>query len=263
MAFDLGGRVALVTGAAKGIGRCCVEVLRQAGARVIATDVDDTAIKSLELGEGSRHVRHDVTSASDWTRIIASIEEIEGRLDVLVNNAGIILNRPFLMTSLEEFRRVQVVNVESVWIGMQTAAPLLQRTAQKTCGGSIINLSSIYGQLAGPMQAAYCASKGAVRLMTKAVAVELARSEDGKVRVNSVHPGPVETELGFSGLKDAVALGRLPNVEAGIAAVRSLSPMGRWGHVDDIAGAVLFLASDHSSFMTGSELTVDGGYTLL
>lgn len=251
--LNLENRVALVTGAAKGIGRDIADTLERNGATVIASDIEPSPYGSAR----GAMLRHDVTSEDDWDAVLADIKAREGRLDILVNNAGIILNKPFLDTSLEELRRVLRINVESVWIGMQKAAPLM------TGGnGSIINLSSIYGQLAGPMHAAYSASKGAVRLITKGVAVEFARSGSG-IRVNSVHPGPVETALGLSGLEPAVAAGRFPDMEAAKAFVATGFPMGRWANTGDVAGAVLFLASDASRFMTGTELVVDGGYSLL
>ncbi|MGL3820196.1 SDR family NAD(P)-dependent oxidoreductase [Sphingopyxis sp. R3-92] len=251
--LNLDGKVALVTGAATGIGRDVADTLERHGAAVVTSDIAPAAQGSAR----GAMLRHDVTSEDDWDTVLADIEAREGRLDILVNNAGIILNKPFLDTSLDDLRRVLRINVESVWIGMQKAAPLMTGGS-----GSIINLSSIYGQLAGPMHAAYSASKGAVRLMTKGVAVEFARSGSG-IRVNSVHPGPVETALGLSGLEPAVAAGRFPDMEAAKAFVATGFPMGRWANTGDVAGAVLFLASDASRFMTGTELVVDGGYSLL
>jgi NAD(P)-dependent dehydrogenase (short-subunit alcohol dehydrogenase family) len=265
MSFELNDRVALITGAANGIGRRTAERLHEAGARVILSDVMEFGVTeaATQLGNGARAICHDVTSQEDWKRIIASVEQTEGRLDILVNNAGIMVNRPFMETTLDDFRRVNAVNVEGVFIGMQCAVPLMKKSAQSTPhSGSIINLSSIWGQVAGPTHSAYSASKGAVRLLTKAVAVELARSRSGKIRVNSVHPGPTETDLGTSAVHQAVEKGVAPSFEAGMDLVKANLPMGRWGQVDDVASVILFLASDASKFMTGAELTVDGGYTL-
>jgi NAD(P)-dependent dehydrogenase (short-subunit alcohol dehydrogenase family) len=251
--MNLEGKVALVTGAAKGIGRDAADTLERAGATVVVSDIDPSADGSAR----GAMLRHDVTSEEEWDTVLGDIAAREGRLDILVNNAGVILNKPFLETGIDELRQVMRINVESVWIGMQKAAPLM-----KGGSGSIVNLSSIFGQLAGPMHAAYSASKGAVRLMTKGVAVEFARSGSG-IRVNSVHPGPVETALGLSGLEPAVAAGRFPDMEAAKAFVATGFPMGRWANTGDVAGAVLFLSSDASRFMTGTELVVDGGYSLL
>lgn len=252
--FELHGRVALVTGAAKGIGAHTAELLAAAGATVVATDIDPAGIAPAK----GRFIAQDVTNPDDWGRVIASVVAEEGRLDILVNNAGMILNKPILSTTIEEFRRVHAVNVESIWFAIQTAAPLMAQAGS----GSIINLSSIYGQIAGPMQAAYSASKGAVRMLTKAAAVEFGRAGNG-IRVNSVHPGPVDTDLGRSGLAPGVAAGRFANEAEAKAYVASMFPMGRWVETSDVAGVILFLASDASRYVTGTELTVDGGYSIL
>lgn len=255
--FDLNGKTALVTGGAGGIGRETAAALAQQGAKVFVSDISPDEIDT-SIGTP---IKHDVTSQEDWNATVDVINSQSGRLDILVNNAGIILNRPFLMTSIEDFRRVHEINVESVWMGMQACAALMTKSAKEGGDASIINLSSIYGLVAGPMHAAYCASKGAVRLLTKATALEFARSQSG-IRVNSVHPGPVETPLGLSGVEDAVALGALENAEQGKAAVAANFPMGRWGRVDDISGVITFLASDAAKFVTGAEITVDGGMTI-
>lgn len=252
--FDLKGKVALVTGAAKGIGQETAKVLAEHGARVIGSDITASGTDA----SGTELLQHDVTSVDDWERVLSAIETAHGRLDILVNNAGKILNKPFLQTGLDELRALQRINVESIWIGMQKAAPLMARNG----GGSIINLSSIYGQLAGPMHAAYSATKGAVRLLSKGVAVEFARDGSG-IRINSVHPGPVETDLGFSGLEPGIQAGQFADFETAKAYVATTFPMGRWANTLDIAGAILFLASDASRFITGAELTVDGGYSVI
>lgn len=265
--FDLSGKVALVTGSAKGIGLETTATLLKNGATVIATDVDEERLfaetEKLKSQDYSvEGVRLDVTSPEEWTHTISSVEKKHGRLDTLVNNAGFMHCGHFLETSLEDFRRSMNVNFESVVIGMQTAVPLMQKTAKSSkAGGSIINISSIYGQLAGDFSAAYCASKAAVKLLTKAAALDLARS-GSNIRVNSVHPGAVKTDLaqGFQGV--LVEKGVLPEPEAGAQMVLASTPLGRWGQVDDIGGVIAFLASDASKFMTGSEVTVDGGLTI-
>lgn len=266
MAFDLADRVVLVTGSAKGIGRRIAEMLHRHGAQVVATDIDLAGVQALQdaLGSRCRAVQHDVTSVPDWSRVLAGIEAGEARLDVLVNNAGVNLTRPFLETSYEDFRRLMNINVDGVWIGTQAMLPLLQRTAGVAGrAGVIVNISSVWGQnRAGPMSTAYCASKGAIRMLTKALAVEFGRGP-GQVRVNSVHPGPIRTDLGVAGVTDAVAYGLLADAAAGDRAIEAQAALGRWGQPDDVAGAVLFLASDASSFMTGAEITVDGGSGLM
>jgi NAD(P)-dependent dehydrogenase (short-subunit alcohol dehydrogenase family) len=257
--FDLTGRVALVTGAASGIGRQTAHTLASLGATVYGTDLNTNALAETMAGIGGRGLGHDVTSPDDWTSAIDAVRTGSGRLDVLVNNAGIMLNRPFLDTTLDEFRNQQQINVESVFLGMKTALPLMLETvAAHTVSPSIINVSSVYGQVAGASFSAYSASKGAVRLMTKAVAFEFA--ENG-IRVNSLHPGPTATNLGAGWEPPRDAEGNLLSPEQAAARWLTLIPNRRFGMPADMAGAIAFLASDASSYMTGSELTVDGGYT--
>ncbi len=265
--FDLTGKVALVTGSAKGIGLETSATLARCGAKVVATDLDESGLfgaleKLTSEGTQLHGLKLDVTSPEQWSRAIEEVENAYGRLDILVNNAGFMHCGHFLETTLEEFRRSMTVNFESVVIGMQTAVPLMKRSATLSkAGGSIINVSSIFGQVAGDLGAAYCASKGAVRLLTKAAALDLARAGTN-IRVNSVHPGAVNTDLahGFQGelLEKGVIQGR----EAGTQMVLASTPLARWGEVDDISGVIAFLASDASKFMTGSEVTVDGGLTM-
>lgn len=265
LSFDLSNRIILITGAAKGIGRQAALDLASAGATLILTDIDEAGAQETlgMLSAGAERATVsvlDVTDAKAWQSVITAVRERHGRLDVLVNNAGVILNRPFSRTTLDDFQRVMRINAESVFMGCQAALPLLMETAKAGAGhgGSIINLSSVFGMVAGPMQSAYCASKGAVRMLSKALAVELAPLG---IRVNSVHPGPTNTDLGRSGVSDAVHAGMLKSEEVGLEMVKRQFPMGRWGEVDDISSVIAFLASDASKFMTGTELTIDGGFT--
>ena len=257
---ELAGKTMLITGAAKGIGRAAAAAAAREGATVIGADIDEELLYPTAEKLGLEPLLLDVTSPGMWRAVEDSVRARHGKLDTLVNNAGVILNRPFLMTSLEDFRRVQLVNVESVWLGMQTFFPLLSETAKHTTGSSIVNLSSIYGIVAGGMHAAYCASKGAVRMMTKAAAIEFATAGT-KVRVNSVHPGPVNTDMIRGAFVDSVALGRARSVEQAASAQNARQPLGRIAEVEDIVGAIIFLASDRSQFMTGAEMVMDGGYT--
>jgi NAD(P)-dependent dehydrogenase (short-subunit alcohol dehydrogenase family) len=257
---ELAGKTVLITGSAKGIGRAAAEAAVREGATVIGADIDEALLKSAAAELGLEPLLLDVTSIEMWQAAEASVRARHGRLDVLVNNAGVILNRPFSLTSLEDFRRVQTINVESVWLGMQTFFPLLSESAKDTAGSSIVNLSSIYGIVAGSMHAAYSASKGAVRMMTKAVAIEFARAR-ANVRANTVHPGPVNTDLGRSGWQDAVDLGLVKSVEEAERFGAGQQPQGRIAEVGEIADAIVFLASDRSRFMTGAEMIIDGGYT--
>jgi len=254
------GKTILITGAARGIGKAAAREFADAGATVLVADIDDVTLVATAKEIGAEPIVLDVTSVEMWLGAERQIRESYGKLDVLVNNAGVILNRPFLQTKIEDLQRVYKINVESVWMGMQTFYPLLTETAQATAGSSIVNVSSIYGLVAGPMHAAYCASKGAVHLLSKAVAVEFGRM-GSKIRVNSLHPGPVNTDLGRSGFQDAVKLGAVKTVEEARKMTDAMHPLGRMAEVDDIIGGILFLASDRSKFMTGAEIVIDGGYT--
>lgn len=261
--MDLGGKTILVTGAASGIGLATARRLLAAGAQIVATDINEKALaEERELASPEvRRLVHDVASPDDWQRVGDDIAQQYGRLDGIVNNAGIMLTRPFTETTLDDYRRVMAINVESVWLSVQTMLPLLKNAAgANEKGSTIVNISSIYGQIAGPMHAAYCASKGAVRLLTKALAVELAPS---RIRVNSIHPGPVDTPLGMGGLHDIVQAGRLPDVETAKKLIEQKFPLGRWAVADDIVGGIAFLSSDDAAFITGAELTIDGGLSVL
>jgi 3alpha(or 20beta)-hydroxysteroid dehydrogenase len=257
--FDLTGKRVLVTGAANGIGRRTAELLGQAGAKVFLTDINPAgeahASALREAGADAHFHKLDVTSEADWATGVAAAKAAFGGLDGLVNNAGFMLMAPLFDTSLEDWRRQQAVNVEGVFLGMKHAGP-----AMLPQGGSIVNLSSIYGIVGSQAFTAYCASKGAVRLLTKAAAIEWGRAGLA-LRVNSVHPGVIDTELAAEPLRVMAGIGVLPSYEAGRELVKQRHPIGRWGQPTDIAGAILFLLSDASSFMTGSELVVDGGWT--
>ena len=247
----LDGKIALITGAASGIGWATAELFAAEGAVLILTDraADKLAQRLEDLSR--RDTRHramvlDVTSEAEWMRVARQIEREFGRLDVLVNNAGIGYFRSIVETTFEEWRHILAVNLDSVFLGTKHALPLLTRSGK----GSIINVSSIRGQVAGPNVAAYSASKAGVRLFTKSTAIECAAAGNG-VRANSVHPGVIETPMSAQALEDPVKLAR--SVER--------IPVGRLGTAAEIAAAIVFLASDESSYMTGSEMTVDGGYT--
>lgn len=261
--FDLSGRTALVTGAASGIGRQTALTLAELGATVYVTDVNqEGALQTAkDIGSRGHALCHDVTAAADWAAVVEKVRGRSGRLDVLVNNAGIMVNRAFLDTSLDEFRRQQAINVESVFLGMKASLPLMLETVEKCSGTpSIINVSSVYGQVAGATFSAYSASKGAVRMLSKAVAREFATRG---VRVNSLHPGPTATNLGADWEPPRDEAGNLLTPEQALAMWVSYIPANRVGMPTDMAGAIAFLACDASIYMTGSELTVDGGYTAI
>jgi len=253
---ELDGRVALVTGASRGIGAATARALAAAGAKLVVTDLAEPSELAAELGGLSR--AQDVTSESDWADTMAFIKAEAGGLDILVNNAGLFLMKPLLQTTLSDWRKLHAVNVEGVFLGTKAAIPLLAERAGKWAGGAaIINLSSVAGLVGAVGAACYNASKGAVRLFTKGVALELATSG---IRVNSVHPGIIDTKMGAEVVSGFSALGGMGENEARVQAAQA-HPMGHMGQPQNIADAIVFLASDRAAFMTGSELVVDGGMT--
>ena len=256
------GKVALVTGGSSGIGAGCAETLAREGAAVVITDIQDlkgeemvAAIK--KAGGKARFLHHDVTSEAAWEGVIADVEKTEGRLDILVNNAGIGLGSPSITTmSLEDWRRQQAINVEGVFLGIKHSLPLMRKAGH---GGSIINMSSVAGLKGSPTLAAYCATKGAVRIFTKSIAMECANMKDG-IRVNSVHPGIIETPiwLGIAGISNPET-----NAPPDLDAMSAMAvPLGVKGLPYDIANGVLWLASDESRYVTGAELVIDGGLSV-
>lgn len=257
-AFRLDGKVALITGAARGIGAAVSEALAQVGASVFLTDVlEESGRETVERirkagGKAQFHV-HDVTSESQWEAAVAACVKHFGKLDVLVNNAGIETAALVTQCEVEDFRRVMDVNVTGVFLGHKHALRVMK------AGSSIINLSSVAGIIGTTGHIAYHTSKGAVRLMTKAAAVECAQLGTG-VRVNSIHPAIIATEMGTNFIKHFVDLGLAPDYATAETAIKGIHPMG-FGETRDVASAVIFLASDAAKWMTGSELVVDGGLT--
>jgi NAD(P)-dependent dehydrogenase (short-subunit alcohol dehydrogenase family) len=253
----LGGAVVLVTGAGGGIGSAMCTALVDAGAQVAGSDVGERPA-GLTI---DAWFRHDVTSAQDWHRVVAEIGSRFGRLDCLINNAGICPVESIEKTSLEQLRRVSSVNVESIFLGLQAALPLLRQSGEKRAGGSsVVNISSTAGIRGVAFCAAYCASKAAVTLLTKSAAKEFAALRY-PIRVNSIHPGAVETAMMSSIVARFVEQG-LSGSEAGQkAAFTNSTPLGRMGQPAEIAGAVVFLCSQAASFMTGAEIVIDGAGT--
>ena len=253
---ELNGRVALVTGASRGIGAATARALAGLGARVIVTDVAETGDLAAELG--GLALRQDVTSEAAWAETIAFAQAEAGGLDILVNNAGLFLSKSLLDTTLEEWRRLHAVNVEGVFLGCKHAVPALAERAGRWPGGAaIINLSSVAGLVGFAGSVCYGASKGAVRLITKDLAIELAPL---KIRVNSVHPGVIDTAMGgevISGVASATGMG----ANEARAQVDHMHPLGQMGQVSHIAEAIAYLASDRAGFMTGAEMVIEGGLT--
>src|SRR5260221_8413392 len=251
------GKVALVTGAASGIGRACALLLGKEGATVVVTDIQDDAGKDCaakikHAGGDAVYLRHDVANEEAWVGVITEVKNRFGRLDVLVNNAGIAIAGPITEMSLADWRKQESINLDGVFLGVKHSLPLMRASG----GGSIVNISSLAGLKGSANLAGYCATKGGVRLFSKAVALECAQLRDN-IRVNSVHPGVIETPIW---------LGIIPSVgEPGANAPdldqlsQTFVPVGKKGVPDDIAAGVLYLASDESRYMTGSELVIDGG----
>jgi NAD(P)-dependent dehydrogenase (short-subunit alcohol dehydrogenase family) len=248
-------KVAIVTGGALGIGRACALKLAEEGAAVVVTDLN-RANGSLVVEEIHRQggdaifVQHDVAQEGEWSRVVDATIEQYKRLDVLVNNAGVALAKDVEHTTLDEWRRLMSINLDGVFLGTKHAISAMK--AKRS--GSIINLSSIEGLIGDPNLAAYNASKGGVRIFTKSAALYCAKA-GYNIRVNSVHPGYIWTPMVESFLKSQ------GDVAEGRKLLDSLHPIGHIGEPDDIAYGVLYLASDESKFVTGTELVIDGGYT--
>lgn len=250
------GKVTLITGGGSGIGAATARVFVDAGAQVILTDVntDNGRKVAAELGNRARYLPQDVTQPESWQRVIEDITNVEGRLDVLVNNAGVARPENIETMSLEDWHSVMRVNLDGVFLGLQAAVKVM-----KDKGGSIINISSIMG-LVGGAGPAYNASKGGVRILSKSVMSYCARM-GYSIRVNSVHPGYIWTPMVQGGVERAAEYFPGGDPETIKAEIISRHPIGRMGKPEEIAKGVLFLASDDASFVTGAELVIDGGYT--
>jgi len=244
------GKVAIVTGGAHGIGRATARMLADEGARGAVTDLDEEAGPETvdgitEAGGTAAFFPHDVTSKDDWARVVSAVTDTFDVPDVLVNNAGIYRIEPIAETSVEDWRALMDVNVTGVFLGLKHCAPPMAENGR----GSVINLSSVAGLVGLPNHACYGASKGAVRTMTKDAAMEFA---EAGVRVNSVHPAYIDTQMADYGADTQ---------DATKEELDAMHPIGHMGEPDDVAYAVLYLASEESTFMTGAELVLDGGFT--
>lgn len=239
------GKVCLVTGAARGIGEAIATAFAEEGATVILTDRRAGEVAATAARIGQTGIAQDVAEEAGWVALIERIERDHGRLDILVANAGYGWQKPVTEIGLDEWRALIAVNLDGVFLGMKHGIPLMERSG----GGSIIAMSSMYGTVGAPGTAAYCASKGGVTLLTKAVALECAE-QGNNIRVNSIHPGYVMTPS----VREVLTPDQ-------VEALRMQHPVQRLAEPSEIARATLFLASDDASFMTGAELHVDGGFT--
>ena len=245
----LEGKVALITGAARGQGAAEARLFAQEGAKVIVADVSDpegiaVAAEIAEAGGDAIYVHLDVTDESEWEAAVQSAITSFGKLDILVNNAGIWRRGHVMETSSEQWDAIMDVNAKGVFLGTKAAIPEMRKAG----GGSIVNISSTAGLVGSKTSSAYSASKGAVRIFSKSTAIQYA--SEG-IRANSIHPGPIDTDMGDQVWPDPTSR------EASI----SRTALSRIGTAQDIAYGALYLASDESSFVTGSELVIDGGVT--
>mgnify|MGYP002633031677 FL=1 len=250
MDSELSGRVAIVTGGASGIGAASVALLEGAGATVVVADL-------LGANDGAgRFVAHDVASEESWKALLADVLRCEGRLDIMVNNAGISGGSGNIeTTTVENWQQVQAINSEGVFLGCKYAIEGMKKTGpgKPAAKGSIVNISSVAGLIGGAGPTAYTASKGAVRLLSKSVALYCAEKKYD-IRCNSVHPGGVDTAI-FNPLWQAVGH------DEGKAFIGARHPIGRMSEASELGEVVLFLASDRSSFVTGAEIVADGAVT--
>jgi NAD(P)-dependent dehydrogenase (short-subunit alcohol dehydrogenase family) len=259
MTGQVEGKVALVTGGSSGIGAAVAGLLAREGAIVVVTDIDD--LKGPEVVAGIKKAGHeavflhqDVTSESRWMEVVAEVEKHFGRLDILVSNAGIGIAVPSIVDmSLQDWRRQTAINLDGVFLSVKHCLPVMRKTG----GGSIIMMSSLAGLRGAAGLSGYCATKGGVRLFAKAIAMECATAGDG-IRVNSVHPGIIDTPIWGKIPTEAAGSGQNAPIDPEERA-KLATPLARAGHALEVAQGVLYLASDASSYVTGTELVIDGG----
>ncbi|MBR0963115.1 glucose 1-dehydrogenase [Bradyrhizobium diazoefficiens] len=255
------GKVALVTGGASGIGEAIVELFAREGATVVISDIDelrgpDLAQRVTKAGGKAIFLEQDVTSEERWIEIVAEIAKRYGRLDIMVSNAGIgigIAVPSIVDMTLSDWRKQNAINLDGVFLSVKHCLPLMRKTG----GGSIVMMSSLAGLRGAPGLSAYSATKGGVRLFAKSIAMECAAAGDG-IRVNSVHPGIIDTPIWGKIPTGATGAGQNAPIDPEERA-RLVAPLGRAGHAAEIASGVLYLASDASRYVTGSELVIDGG----
>jgi NAD(P)-dependent dehydrogenase (short-subunit alcohol dehydrogenase family) len=265
-ATRLKGKVAFITGGLRGIGLAVAERYLAEGAEVIMSDLDaansdHAGAIMARLGQAASYLRADVTNEADWIAAREFVQQRHKRLDIIVNNAGTDLTGPVESLALESWRKIMAINVDGVFLGTKTFVPMLAESGTIMKGGSsVINVSSIMGLVGYTDTSAYNASKGAVRLFTKSIAVEFA-TKKMPIRANSIHPGFVVTPLLHAGFQRWVEKGFAEKPQDLIDSVAASTPIGRLADPSEIASAAFFLASSDSSYMTGAELVVDGGWT--
>ncbi|TPG19478.1 SDR family NAD(P)-dependent oxidoreductase [Pedococcus bigeumensis] len=257
--IDLSGRKALVTGGAQGLGEGMATALAAAGATVMIADVQDSGEQTAAaLGEGHGFVRLDVSDDANWESAVAETVERLGGFDILVNNAGIEITSLLTEVQADDIRKMLEVNILGTTLGIKHGLRAMRPGGAAGNGGAIINVASVAATIAFPGIAVYSATKSAVDRLTRVAAMESGKLGYG-VRVNCIYPGLVPTAMGAGLANDVAALGLFPSPEAAVGAVIELTPSGRLGQVDDMADAVVFLASDAAKFITGAGLPVDGG----
>ncbi len=249
----LQSKIALVTGAASGIGAACARAFIREGATVLLTDIDAEGGEALaaELGEAASFRSLDVTGREHWDATIDALQQAHGRLDVLVHNAGGGIVGDIERCTLEQWRRVQTLNVESVFMGTQAALPLMKASGDPA---SIVVVSSVAGLIGEPDLMSYGAAKAAVRLLSKSIALHCAR-KDYPIRCNSIHPGFIDTPM-VRGLA-----GNSKDADKAFERLTKVAPLGRLGTPEEVANLVLYLAGEESGFVTGAEMVIDGGLT--
>lgn len=258
---SLKNKVALITGAASGIGEATAKLFSRENMFVVVADINQTqglrVVKEIEKEQGrAMFIQLDVSNELDWINAIEKIKTTCNQLNILVNNAGISFAKPITEISLQEWRQVMAVNLDGVFLGTKYAIELMKHTKN----GSIINVASASGIVASPMSTAYCASKGGVRLFTKAAALECVKL-DNPIRVNSICPAAVETPIWEHSDWWPEFEKKMGSKEAAWQALSQASPMGRIATADEIAKGIFYLASDNASYVTGTELVIDGGFT--
>jgi 3(or 17)beta-hydroxysteroid dehydrogenase len=259
----LDGKVALISGAARGIGAETAKLMVEAGARVAIGDVLDERGRETArvLGENALYQHLDVTSADDWNTAIAATVARFGGLDILVNNAGMFLGKGIEEASLDEWHRLSSINMTGVFLGTKSALPALrERGRASEHGSAIVNLASVAGLVGSQLDPLYSMTKGGVTLFTKSAALEFAR-KGYRIRVNSIHPGVIQTDMGEQTFTARARSQGSNDVETARRVALATHPIGRLGVPNDIAKGIVFLASDDAGFMTGAGLVVDGGLT--